>query len=360
MNRNLILSIAFAGSLFFQAEAQTKKQKPLTIEKQTSFAVGGTKIQRQGTFNNKAFKGWAEVDETGQTLHSDHAWVDYQKPTNAKQHAMIYIHGYGGSGTTWTSTPDGREGFATLMLRKGYPSYVMDLPGRGQAGKTSKEITISPQANEQFWFEIWRMGDYPSYNKGVQFPTDSEAFSQFFRTMTPDLSGGNFQNDVATIVTLANKAGKNILVTHSAGGVSGWLAAAANDQTKAVVAYEPGAFIFPENEMPEPINGLTGGSAGIPVPLEAFKKLAEKPIVLYFGDYIPEEVTDRLGNENWRVRLQMGRKFVEAINQHGGKATLVELPKLGIYGNTHFLMSERNNDVLADLLAKWLKKNKLD
>ena len=56
---------------------------------------------------------------------------------------------------------------------------------------------------------------------------------------------------------------------------------------------------------------------------------------MYFGDYIPEEVTDKLGGENWRVRLQMARKFAEAINRHGGNATLVELPKLGIKGNTH-------------------------
>lgn len=150
------------------------------------------------------------------------------------------------------------------------------------------------------------------------------------------------------------------MVTHSAGGVSGWLAAMGSDQTKAVVAYEPGAFVFPQGEIPAPIEGLTGGTQGIPVPLEAFKNLAKKPIILYFGDYIPENVSDRLGNENWRVRLQMARKFVEAINKHGGKATLVELPKIGIKGNTHFLMSEKNNDVLANHLDKWLRENKLD
>lgn len=49
-------------------------------------------------------------------------------------------------------------------------------------------------------------------------------------------------------------------------------------------------------------------------------------------------------------------KFIEAINRHGGNATLVELPKIGIYGNTHFLMQDLNNVELADLLDKWLGK----
>lgn len=42
-----------------------------------------------------------------------------------------------------------------------------------------------------------------------------------------------------------------------------------------------------------------------------------------------------------------------------GKATPVELPKLGITGNTHFLMQDLNNGVIADLFDKWLKENNL-
>ena len=59
------------------------------------------------------------------------------------------------------------------------------------------------------------------------------------------------------------------------------------------------------------------------------------------------------------MRLQMARKFVETVNRHGGNATLVELPEIGIYGNTHFLMQDLNNDRLAQLLDEWLKSNNL-
>lgn len=130
-----------------------------------------------------------------------------------------------------------------------------------------------------------------------------------------------------------------------------------NPEVKAVVAYEPGGFVFPESEVPDRIDGLTGGVDGTPISMEQFKELTEIPIVLYFGDYIPETPSENLGDENWRVRLQMARRFVETINRHGGNATLVELPKIGIYGNTHFLMQDLNNTELAKLLNEWLNDN---
>ena len=133
------------------------------------------------------------------------------------------------------------------------------------------------------------------------------------------------------------------------------MSAIQNKEVKAVVSYEPGGFVFPDGEVPERIDGLTGGVSGTPVPMEQFRRLTEIPIVLYFGDYIPETPSQNLGDENWRVRLQMARKFVETINRHGGNATLVELPKIGIYGNTHFLMQDLNNDELARLLDEWLQ-----
>ena len=333
-------------------------QEPLQIARQGNFTVGGTTLQREGTYDNSKFVGWATQVETGQSARVNHAFVDYQVPTNARRLPLMFVHGYGGSGVCWEMTPDGREGFATLMLRHGYSTYVMDLPGRGRAGRTSATTEVKPVADEMFWFDIWRIGIWPNYNKGVQFKTDSAYLSQFFREMTPDLS--DHAQDVPAISALADKIGDNILVTHSAGGVTGWFAAMQNKHIKAVAAYEPGAYVFPEGEVPAKIDGLTGGSEGIPVPMVQFMQLTKKPIVMYFGDYIPETPSKNLGDENWRVRLQMGRKFVECINRHGGNATLVELPKIGIRGNTHFLMQDLNNNVLADLFAEWLHKNRLD
>ncbi len=329
----------------------------INIAKQGSFSVGGTVIRHEGVYDNTQFIGWAEQIETGQSYRADHAFVNYQIPTNANKYPLIFIHGYGGSGVCWEMTPDNRDGFATLMLKKKYPTYVMDLPGRGRAGRTTAENNLKPVADEMFWFDIWRIGLWPDYNEGVQFSKDKEYLSQFFREMTPDLS--DHKQDIPVIKALADKIGENVLVTHSAGGYPGWITAMQNANVKAVAAFEPGGFVFPKDEVPEPMPSLTGTLSGIEVSEEEFKKLTEIPIVLYFGDYIPEEPSKNLGDENWRVRLLMARKFVNTVNKHGGNAKLVELPKLGIKGNTHFLMQDLNNDVIAGLLDKWLKENKL-
>ena len=37
-------------------------------------------------------------------------------------------------GTTYTGTPDGREGWAQYFVRRGYAVYVVDQPGRGRSG----------------------------------------------------------------------------------------------------------------------------------------------------------------------------------------------------------------------------------
>ncbi len=50
----------------------------------------------------------------------------------------------------------------------------------------------------------------------------------------------------------------------------------------------------------------------------------------------------------------MVHEFINAINRHGGDATLVVLPEIGIKGNSHFLMQELTNDVITKLVAEWI------
>ena len=64
--------------------------------------------------------------------------------------------------------------------------------------------------------------------------------------MVPDLS--DHKLDVAALDAMAQKIGDHILVTHSAGGFPGWMAAMNNTEVKGVVALEPGGFIFPEGD----------------------------------------------------------------------------------------------------------------
>ncbi|MDH2340956.1 hypothetical protein QCM77_31770 [Bradyrhizobium sp. SSUT18] len=43
----------------------------------------------------------------------------------------------------------------------------------------------------------------------------------------------------------------------------------------------------------------------------------------------------------------------------GGKVDTFELPKMGIKGNTHMMMMDRNSDDVANLINEWIEKQGL-
>lgn len=334
------------------------RQKPITIAAQGSFAIGGVKVMQSGVFDvNNALK------PEGQTFHGDHAYAFYQIPVKARKYPLVFLHGAGQSKKTWESTPDGREGFQNIFLRRKFSVYLLDQPRRGEAGKSTVEATIKPTADEQFWFTQFRIGNYPDYFPHIQFPQDTASLEQFYRQMTPNT--GAFDAVVITdaVSKLFDKMGDGILVTHSQGGGPGWMTAIKNEKVKGVVAYEPySGFVFPEGELPAPIqsNGLFGALKGVEIPLSDFKKLTQLPIVIYYGDNIAKEPSQVWNKDHWRSGLEMARLWAATVNKHGGDATVVHLPEIGIYGNTHFPFSDLNNVQVADVLSKWLKQKGLD
>jgi len=100
---------------------------PLVIQEQGSFAVGGRAI----------------TDPDGKTFHGDHAFVSYQVPVNARKLPLMLWHGAGQSAKTWETTPDGREGFTNLFLRRGFAVYTIDQPRRGRAGRSDEDPRVS-------------------------------------------------------------------------------------------------------------------------------------------------------------------------------------------------------------------------
>lgn len=50
----------------------------------------------------------------------------------------------------------------------------------------------------------------------------------------------------------------------------------------------------------------------------------------------------------------------EMANSRGGDVTVIHLPDVGLHGNTHFPMSDLNNEDVASLLAEWLHEKGLD
>lgn len=361
--KNLMLAVALLG--FTSAIALgDEKPAPLVIAEEGSFAVGGTVVTAPGTFDPIAHGGFKPTNQStaGQTLHGDHAYVFYQVPSNARRLPLVLWHGHGQSGKTWETTPDGREGFQTIFLRRRFPVYVIDQPRRGRASRSTVPLNLGAAPDEQLWFGIFRLGMWPKLFPGVQFSQKPEALEQFFRQMVPNTGPYDAQVNTAAVSSLFDRIGPGILVTHSQSGTLGWLTAIKNRNVRAVVSYEPGGtFVFPEGEAPAPISYAGGGRLKPPtVPVAEFIQLTKIPILVVYGDNIPDKPTTEPGPDQWRAFLGMARSWRDVVNRRGGDVTLVHLPDLGIRGNTHFPMSDLNNLQVADHLWRYLAERKLD
>jgi pimeloyl-ACP methyl ester carboxylesterase len=337
------------------AAQSAKKQKPLEIQEQGSFAVGGTVISNPGKFDP------INPTPTGQTLHGDHAYIFYQIPVDARKYPLVMWHGIGQFSKTWETTPDGREGYQTIFLRRGFGVYLIDQPRRGDAGRSTVAANVTATPDEQQWFDTFRVGIWPDYFEGVQFARDSATLIQYFRQMTPNIGPIDMNVNTDAVSGLFTKIGPAILVTHSHSGGMGWATAIKNQNIKAIVSYEPGSgFVFPEGEVPEPIAMAGGSLVPLKVSLSDFMKLTKIPIIIYYGDNIPDKPIANPGQDGWRARLEMARLWRDCVNKHGGDVTVVHLPEIGIKGNTHFPFSDLNNVQIADLMSDWLKEKKLD
>lgn len=354
-----VLLLAVLTAIIFATCVSTKNgtgsNAPLMIEEQGSFAVGGSLLTAPGTFDPY------EPTSAGQTFRGDHAYVFYQVPVKARQLPLVMWHGFGQFSKTWETTPDGREGFQNIFLRRGFPVYVMDQPRRGNAGRSTAAATILPTPDEQQWFGTFRLGIWPNYFAGVQFARDTNTLNQYFRSMTPSIGPIDIPVMVDAASALFDQIGPAVLVTHSHSGGMGWLTAIDNQHVKAIASYEPGSgFVFPEGELPAPMSSSAGTLAAAAVPMADFMKLTKIPIVIYYGDNIPDQPSPNPGADAWRVRLAMARLWRDAVNERGGDVTVVHLPEIGIKGNTHFPFSDLNNIEIADLLSAWLKAKGLD
>ena len=356
-----------AAVLAFAAATAAASAKPIAIEEQDSFTVGGTYVTHEGTFLQDNF-----TSEDGQRAYGDFAYVEYQKPVRAKRLPLVFQHGGAQSKRTWETRVDGHEGFNTLFLRAGYSVYLLDQPRTGESNLSTKAITPgtpwagNPMYGDKTLYILSRVGHYDDKGNPVpneQFPEGEAAYQAFEQSWT--VGTGTLDNDLnANVLAQAvDKIGGAVVVTHSMGGTIGWRAALKTKGVKAIIAYEPGGteFLFPDDEMPKITKARFAplSAPALGVPRSTWMALTEIPIVLYYGDHI-KLGSRNVGEDKWGTELAMARQFVDTINRHGGDATLVHLPDLGIRGNSHFLMGEKNNVKIMKLALKWLHEKGLD
>jgi pimeloyl-ACP methyl ester carboxylesterase len=274
----------------------------------------------------------------------DQMYVQYRIPRTVSGPPVVMVHGSGHTGVTYETTPDGREGWATYFARKNFPVYVVDHVGRGRSGfdptpinRARKEsnpglLPSVPLTTRERAYPNFLIGPkYPTPYPGQQFPV--EAQDQYFAQLVPNtetMLGGGGTNTVKALGALLDKIGPAVVMVHSQSGGYGLdLIRQHADKVRGFIDVE--------------------GSCGPLSPDDVSTSFRKVPTLIVFGDY-----TVGANGPNGDERRKMCNESVAAINGAGGTAKFLFLPGLGISGNSHMLMMDKNNIQIADLIINWL------
>lgn len=312
-------------------------KRPLVLKSQGSFYVGGELF----TIPARAASG----TPTPGIISINHAYVQYQIPANKEfPYPILMVHGGGHTGKTYETTPDGREGWFTSFARRGFGTYIFDDPNRGRACCEPTELhlvrlgllpnTAIPNMNiytKQLAFQVFRFGpEYPETYPGLRFPI--AAIDQYAPQWVLTYRDAEESTKITNaIVAAIDKIGPCIVLVHSQSGPLGLAAVLQRPElVKGFVGIEPAGFAIP-----------AGQSAAT---------LKNVPILTVFGDFL-EFSTQSSG---W---LTSAQTTADAVNEAGGNAHVLPLATTGIKGNSHMMMMDNNNEQIADIIEKWIKKN---
>src|SRR5690242_8669511 len=191
MRRSALITLALL--------AGCAQQAPLALRDMGSFHVGGREVTISGRpVKEVVFTPGgvpAKIDPNGVYV-AEQMYVQYFVPQNVRGALPLLMwHGGGLTGVTYETTPDGREGWLTQFLRRGWTVYNSDAVERGRAGWAMYPDILKGEpvflTKENPW-ERFRIGAPGSYSEdpakrksypGNQFPT--EAYDQFMKQAVP-------------------------------------------------------------------------------------------------------------------------------------------------------------------------------
>lgn len=330
------------------AEVQPPAE-PLVLQSRGSFFVGGESVEQTPTQLSTIF---GPPPAEGGHISVNQMYVDFMVPAEVTGVPVVMLHGATLSGKTYDTTPDGRMGWFEYFVREGHPVYVPDQVSRGRSGTdlaiyndvragvrpASDLPNVFRQADELNWLQF-RIGQGVGqpFNDG-QFPTDFAG--QLSRQSIPDLNAylpvpnPNFQ----AMSDLASQTGGAVLMGHSETGALPLNAAATDPgDIRGLILVEPGGCHF------------------APWTEADMRTFTQIPILAVFGDHLDLETG--LADFSWQNAYEDCLRFVDEVNAAGGNAAMLYPPDIGITGNSHVLMMDRNNLRIADLILDWIEKN---
>ena len=311
-------------------------KEPIALRDMGSFHVGGRLIEISGQpIKEIVFTPGgvpAKVDPNG-TYQVEQMYAQYFLVQNRKGKLPLLLwHGGGLTGVTYETKPDGQPGWLNYFLRKGWDVYISDAMERGRSGWTTTfkgEPVFLPLGDP---WERFRIGPAGSWNAdkakrttyaGTQFPI--EAYEQFMKQGVPRWVTTDEQI-IAAYVELVDKVCPCIVLVHSQSGTFGFKVLEARpDKVKALIAVEP----------------TLGGDKN------KVDQVKTTPVIMIYGDNAKD-------HPRWSKIRQGGVDYAAAFKAAGGSVEVVDLPDVGLKGNSHMIMMDKNSDQVADLIQKWL------
>jgi pimeloyl-ACP methyl ester carboxylesterase len=381
-SRALLRSALLFAGISFQAHAQDSNAQAAPPAAIPTFSTED--IARQAFF----YIGGHYVGDPGKEIMHGAMYVEVLVPKKIRHpYPIVYLHGAGQTATDWLQTPDGRAGWAYYFAKQGYVQYLEDYPTRGRSAYVpgvDGKLTIRPAPQlEKIWTALQEKGDWPQAKKGGAWPgkgtMGDPVFDNFVKTQVQFLQDNveteklNLDANTALLDTLGTPV---ILILHSQGGASVFeLADARPNLVKGLIGIEPAA---PPLEAVYLGSGkaLIWGLTNLPVHYDPpIHDPSELQVVKQDQPDQPDLVACWIQTEPARQLINLAKIPVlevsgEAsyhrmydhcdakwLNQAGVKTTFLKPEDLGIHGNGHEMMLEKNSDEIAKYLESWIERN---
>jgi pimeloyl-ACP methyl ester carboxylesterase len=366
-----------AGATLLTPAGVRAQSGPMVIAKQGYFFVGGA----------------IDPNREGSPTVG-HMYVEYQVPQRLTHpYPVVMIHGGSQTGTNFTGTPDDRQGWAQYFLRRGYAVYVVDQVARGRAAQWSQANGPVSASNltrlEQRFVAPERYKLWPQAHLHTQWPGSGKpgdpAFDQFYASQFPSLVDFGLQQALNRDAgaALLDRIGPAVLLIHSQSGAFVWpIADKRPALVKAILAVEPSGppahdieFKGAPDWFEDAAHTKAGGLVDVPLtydppvtetsPLRFVREdAAEKPdLVRCWAQQEPPRKLVNLQNipilivtSEASYHASYDHCTVRFLAQAGVKSTFIRLPEVGIHGNGHMMMLEKNSDAIAKVMVDWLDR----
>ena len=86
---------------------------------------------------------------------------------------------------------------------------------------------------------------------------------------------------------------------------------------------------------------------------EQIATLAKLPILVVFGDY-RDTPTGIPALPSWQTRFEACQAMIGRLRTAGGQAQMISPTEIGVRGNSHMIMQDKNHLQIADLILQWI------